>query len=298
MLTFKHERSDGDPGPFCLARCGLYIREKNVWIVFLVFKGSDLHSGFSPTEDVADHQRWVDENLSAAWNLAGPQNRVGYVNYISTVPSERTGSMNISPPTMFGNFGSSQIHKVKQKNFAMHGHAVLGDQDTYANRMGREILYNFWNSLQLCDLDLNLDIGELLEKISYQDHQSKSAVQLKPISFNPQCKAEVITRYLQLYEWHRREATSFHVRIPRLNTAPNQSTITASDKASVIAVGRIQPSNLAESGPTIPQNSPLPMESLKIQKILGQKIDSGRVFYLVLLQDEVTPRYIAEGSPE
>lgn len=32
-----------DPGPFCLARPGLYIREKDLWIQFLVFKGVDAH---------------------------------------------------------------------------------------------------------------------------------------------------------------------------------------------------------------------------------------------------------------
>ena len=92
-----YNNTDGDPGPFCLARSGLYIRAKNVWIVFLVFKGSDLHSGFAPVEDPQAHQRWVDENVSTAWNVAGPQNRVGYVSYIGSVPSDRLGSINITP---------------------------------------------------------------------------------------------------------------------------------------------------------------------------------------------------------
>lgn len=43
----------GDPGPFCLGRGGIYCREVGAWIVFLVFKGNDMHSGFAPTEDVA-----------------------------------------------------------------------------------------------------------------------------------------------------------------------------------------------------------------------------------------------------
>ena len=65
---------EGDPGPFCLARSGLYLREKDVWIIFLVFKGNDLHSGFAPKEDPDAHQHWVDTTLNDAWNMAGPQN--------------------------------------------------------------------------------------------------------------------------------------------------------------------------------------------------------------------------------
>ena len=98
--------------------------------------------GFTPSEDPQAHNRWVDENLSAAWNLAGPQNRVGYVSYIGGVPSDRLGSINVSPPTLFGNYGSSQVHKLKQKTFAMHGHGVLGGAPVYAEWMGREIISN------------------------------------------------------------------------------------------------------------------------------------------------------------
>ena len=167
---------DGEPGPFCLARCGLYIREKNVWIVILVFKGSDLHSGFTPSEDPQTHKCWVEENLSAAWNIAGPQNRVGYVSYIEGVPSDRLGSINISSPTLFGNYGSSQVHKSKQKTFAMHGHSILGGTPVYAERMGREIVANFWNSLQFCDLEFDQDINELMSKISFKDPKTNLQV--------------------------------------------------------------------------------------------------------------------------
>ena len=44
----------------------LYIHAMNVWIVFLLFKGSDLHSEFTPMEDPEAHKCWVDNNFSAA----------------------------------------------------------------------------------------------------------------------------------------------------------------------------------------------------------------------------------------
>ena len=201
----------------------MYIRAKNVWIVFLVFKGSDLHSGFAPTEDPQSHDCWVHENLSAAWNVAGPQNRVGYVSYIGDLPSDRLGSINITPPTLFGNYSSSQVHKSKQKTFAMHGHNILGGTPAYAERMGREIMANFWNSLQFCDLELDQDINELMSKISFKDPQTNSLVKLGPFPFNPQCNNEVTERYLILYAWHKREADLFHVNIPKARLLANRN---------------------------------------------------------------------------
>jgi hypothetical protein len=123
----------GDPGPFCLARSGLYLREHNVWIVWLAFKGVDLHSGFAPSEDQDAHQEWVDTTLDAAWNLAGKQNRIGYVNYTGALPANQAGSLNVSPPTFFGNFGSTVYDKGKEKNFASHGQVVLGGHVAHAN---------------------------------------------------------------------------------------------------------------------------------------------------------------------
>lgn len=112
---------------------GLYIREKNIWIIFLFFKGADIHSGFAPKEDPESHRKWIETELSNAWNMAGPQNRVGYVNYPGKVPVRRIGSLNMTPPTLFGNFGSSQAHKGNQTNFAQDGEMILGGQDAAAN---------------------------------------------------------------------------------------------------------------------------------------------------------------------
>lgn len=217
------------------------------------------------------------------------------MNYIGNIPSQRTGSMNISPPTLFGNYGSSQIHRAKQKNFAMHGHATLGGQDGYANKMGREILFNFWNSLQLCDLDLDFDIQELLSKISYQDHQSNSTIQLKPISFDPQHKSEFIKHYLQLYEWHRQEALLFYVHLSRstLTAATKKSTAISSEKANIIGLQRFQPPSKEGQG-----NAAASSDSLEIQQVLGRKIISGNVFYSVLIKGEETPIDVSENSSQ
>ena len=200
---------EGDPGPFCLARSGLYLREKDVWIIFLVFKGNDLHSGFAPKEDPDAHQHWVDTTLNDAWNMAGPQNRVGYVNYPGRVPCQRMGSMNMSPPTLFGNYGSSQAHKAKQKNFSQHGLMTLGGQDSYSNRHAREIVYDFWNALQYCDLDLSLDLAAIFNSLSYKDHKTGTSVSLQPLPFHPKHDENFVRHMLSLYAWHEQEERLF-----------------------------------------------------------------------------------------
>jgi hypothetical protein len=290
---------DGDPGPFCLARCGLYIRAKNVWIVFLVFKGSDLHSGFAPTEDPQAHKCWVDEQLSAAWNVAGPQNRVGYVSYIGGVPSDRLGSINVSPPTMFGNYGSSQVHKSKQKTFAMQGHNILGGTPAHAERLGREITANFWNSLQFCDLDFDQDINELMSRISFKDPQTNTPVKLGPLPFNPQHDRTLIERYLGLYAWHKREAVLFHVNIPKARLQANRSKKKAAGSTMVqdadLWSHRSQPNTELDAA-----TETAPLRPLDIEKVLGKILKNSKLHYVVQIKglegtieiEEDSPRYV------
>ena len=89
----------------------------------------------TPSEDPAAHREWVDTTLNAAWNLAGLQNRVGYVNYPGSLPANRAGSLNVTPPTFFGNFGSPVYDKTREKNFADDGQVVLGGHIAHANRL-------------------------------------------------------------------------------------------------------------------------------------------------------------------
>ena len=85
----------------------------------------------------------------------------------------------------------------------MHGHGILGGTPVYAERMGRELIANFWNGLQFCDLEIDQDLDELMSKISFKDPETNSAVKLGPLPFNPQHNHEMIEHYLQLYAWHK-----------------------------------------------------------------------------------------------
>ncbi|KAF5329323.1 hypothetical protein D9619_008910 [Psilocybe cf. subviscida] len=144
---------DGDPGPFFLARGGIYVHELGCWVIFLVFKGTDLHTGTAPHEDAQSHAE-LDKCDSS---------------------------------TGFGNYGSNAAHKATQKNFASDGHTTMGSQDDRANRLGREAVSNFYNTLRHCHLSLNIDINKLMEFISYDDHGVK--VSLRPLPYHPRSRS-------------------------------------------------------------------------------------------------------------
>lgn len=138
----------------------------DAWIIFILFKGVDIHARTEAKEDETAHLAWVNGELDAAWKLASPQNRVGYVNYLGRLSSHRQGSMNASPPTGFGNYDVHLPHKARQQNFATHGGATLGPPAAYANHMAREAIYDFYNALCLSGLDFNLDLNDIMKAIS------------------------------------------------------------------------------------------------------------------------------------
>ena len=118
-------------------------------------------------EEIEDHQEWVESIVAPAWDHAGPENRLGYVIYPSGPAIQHNASLNATPSQLFGNFGSAQPHKTGQLTFSKHGQVTLGNQEDWANRMGREAVGSLFNYLAYCNLDLNIDVNELLQKISF-----------------------------------------------------------------------------------------------------------------------------------
>jgi hypothetical protein len=193
----------------------LYIRELGVWIIFLAFKGNDLHSGFAPLDDCDAHQEWVDSIVAPAWDHAGPENRIGYVIYPSSPAIQRNAAMNTTPSQLFGNFGSAQPHKTGQHTFSKHGQVTLGDQEDWANRMGREIISSFFNQLRHCNLDLNLDVSELLQSISFKRNKDGVSVPLQPLPYHPVKDAGQIALYRGYYKHYQMQCLSLHIKIDR-----------------------------------------------------------------------------------
>ncbi|KAF5323192.1 hypothetical protein D9619_013757 [Psilocybe cf. subviscida] len=258
------------PGPFFLARGGIYVHELGAWVIFLVFKGTDLHTGVAPHEDTQSHAAWVKSVIDSVWNLVGPQNRLGFVIYLGCVPSKRLGSANVTPPTGFGNYGSSVAHKATQKDFASHGHATMGSRDDRANRLGREAVSDFYNTLRHSHLSLNIDINKLMECISYQDHGVN--ISLRPLPYHPIQDREHIKKYLSLYAWHSSESNLFNLGITnKMLRSVEPTDLSAAlmpfDDATELVLG-------------------LECLSLPIEEVLSQRVVAGRPVFTVRLEND------------
>lgn len=261
---------DGHPGTFGLARGGLYVRELDAWIIFILFKGVDIHSGTEAKEDKDAHNDWISGELDAAWKLAGPQNRVGYVNYLGRLPSHRLGSMSTSPPTGFGNYSVHPLHKAQQQNFASHGGATLGPPIAFANRMAREAIYDFHNSLCLSGLDLNMDLNDLMEAISFKDPDTDAEQNMERLPFNPLQISESfrIRRFQAFFQWYLNECSEYYIRITKedlSNYRKNMRAMPASRRIGWISAEQLR--EHPESTATVSEDI---VEVVSIRKAKGK----------------------------
>ena len=235
-----------------------------MWIIFLVFKGNDLHSGFSPRETKQAHQEWVESQLLPAWDVAGPENRMGFVIYPSGPAIERSAAMNMTPAQMFGNFGAAQPHKLGQRNFATHGQVILGGKDAWANRLGRELVASFWNQLQYCDLDLNIDPDILLQSISYTDKEG-AVKRLGPLPYHPCNDAKHLKQWRGYYQWYRMECAATHIPMERCDFHAWQDAINVQEVFS--------PAERRSFNASVPQA----ISCVDIEKVVMCKIIDNRV---------------------
>jgi hypothetical protein len=110
----------------------------------------------------------------------------------------------MTPSVRYGNFGAEQRHLSIQRDYATNGEDILGGQEAWANRMGREIVYGLWNQLQLCNLDLEVDIDkDILQKISFKNKSGEN-VPLQPLPYHPVNDADAIALKRGNFEYLRR----------------------------------------------------------------------------------------------
>lgn len=118
----------------------------------------------------------------------------------------------MTPSVRFGNYAPEA--SVKLCDFATHGQEILGGQEPWANCMGREIVYNFWNQLQLCNLDLGVDVGKILPSITFKNRAGEQ-VPLKALPFHPVKDAEMIALKRSHYEYLRQRCKLMRIYIEK-----------------------------------------------------------------------------------
>ncbi|KAJ7614215.1 hypothetical protein B0H17DRAFT_1341239 [Mycena rosella] len=204
-----------DAGAFLLGRHGIYIRELDTWAIHIFFDGVDIHTGIGATTtlSVPEFQKWVESDLETAWKLS-EYSCIGVVQYASQAAHSRDAYMSMTPSVRFGNFGPEQHHLAIQRDFETHGQEILGGQEPWANRMGREIVQGFWNQLQHCNLDLGIDINHLLQSITFKN-DSGADINLKPLPWHPVKDADSIARQRGHYEFFRQQCERMHIYIEK-----------------------------------------------------------------------------------
>lgn len=292
MLLLSFTLSASDPGPFSLIRSGLYIREAGIWIIFLVFKGVDLHSGYAPSEDKDAHAAWVDSELAPAWNRVGEQNRLAFVCYPASAATQRSAAMNMTPAQTFGNFAAAQPHKKSQTTFSTHGQVALGGKEAWANRLGREMVFSLWNQLQLCNLDLNLRPNELLQQISFTNSDG-NVIRLKPFAYDPVQDSDKIKLWNGYYKWYQLQCDSMNISIVKHHfvqrrkirneacEAENEQTVfPLSERRSIADKQAHQLMALTPDSMVVSPTEKAIVISIDVEEVLGRKVVNRKVILL------------------
>ncbi|KAJ6460877.1 hypothetical protein C8R45DRAFT_1108703 [Mycena sanguinolenta] len=120
--------------------------------------------------------------------------------------------MSMTPSIRFGNIGPELPTGLR--DFATHGQDILGGQEPWANHMGHEIIFGFWNQLQLCNLDLGIDIDDLMQSIMFK-YSTGDQVHLKLLPFHPVRDAEILAQKRGHFEYLRQRYLKMRIFIEK-----------------------------------------------------------------------------------
>ena len=216
-----------DHGPFILARQGLYARENGVRCFHLLFKGNDIHSGSSPSQPPLTAQQQAEIDLLIS--LVGPQNRVAYVSYPNTVASSRSASLSVSPSLGFWNLGATAPHKEHNRHFTDPNVSFLGPPPDQSQRLGVELILALFNALIHSGLTLDVDLDDLLTKISYPGKDGHRNYLTGFGNFHPVRDIQVINQWLGYWKWHVSNTLRYWIYITKEQLWTNRSLSTSTN---------------------------------------------------------------------
>ncbi|KAJ6505142.1 hypothetical protein C8R45DRAFT_1181159 [Mycena sanguinolenta] len=300
VISFFDLPPDSDPGAFLLARSGLYLRELNTWAVHIVFDGTGIHGGTGTETALSKEEflKWVETELETAWKHSY-LSQIVVVQYAMKTAHNRNTHMSMTPSIRFGNIGPELPTGLR--DFATHGQDILGGQEPWANRMGREIVFGFWHQLQLCNLDLGIDIDDLMQRIMFQN-STGDQVHLKPLPFHPVRDTEIIAQKRGHFEYLRQRYLKMRIFIEKWRFVQFRKAL-ASDPHNSTEVpnhGFIQwPSRSSIS--TAPQQNPTALFNTSFEGQVVKILDRIRVgnecCFRVMTDDvEAAPRLIHQND--
>ena len=135
-------------------------------------------------------------------SLVGPQNRVAYVSYPSTVANSRSASLSVSPSPNFWNLCATAPHKEQNRHFTDAEVSFMGTHADRAQRFGVELISFFFNALVYSRLTLSQDLDDLLRSLSYIDENGQQKHLTGFSQFHPTRDLQEIERLLGYWKWH------------------------------------------------------------------------------------------------
>ncbi|KAJ7021111.1 hypothetical protein C8F04DRAFT_1195792 [Mycena alexandri] len=278
-----------DAGAFLLARAGIYIRELNTWAIHIFFDGTDIHTGIGATTtlSIPDFKHWVDTELETAWKVS-ELGRMGIVQYATRSAHNRDTYISMMPAGRFGNIVPEPATSVR--DYANHAEGILGGREAWANRMGREIIFNFWNQLQVCNLDLGKDIGDILQSVTFKNYNGQQ-VALQPLPFHPLRDAASIALKRSHFEYLRQRCSQLRIYISKhhflqFRERLRQEDYDPTEDRDALYVewqARTSISARSMSGMEAPPNTDF---HGKVVKILEPVRLDGQIWYRVLTDDD------------
>lgn len=216
--------------------------EINAWVVMVVFKARELHTGYSPTTPSASESfvaysatsppeespKNFFELCDAAYTYVGAPNRLAFVPYFGTGACDHTAPSSIFPPTGFANSEMCNPTKTYPLNFLEHGQELLGDIHAFNNRMARELLYHAWNVAEKKGSRINA--ADFMKAYQYQDEEGDWHFPQVPL-WNPRNDEEYVLEMTRRYQHHRNISYEYLIplRKPDLKknkTGANQELVT------------------------------------------------------------------------
>ncbi|KAJ7080375.1 hypothetical protein B0H15DRAFT_933240 [Mycena belliarum] len=205
-----------DSGPFMFGRCGLYVREQGGYmIIYLIFRGNDLHSGFHPAYLQGQHDAWIEkEAITSLFNISDPEQRCFLVPYPNQAGCTRMAELSVTPPLTFMNLGAPVLHKLHSRNFSQHGEVILGSAHNRHTRLSREIIWAALNALKFSGITLDMNAADLFAKLKYRDDDNHVCT-VGPPPFDVELDAAYIEKMRGYWAWHRQLSLKYLVRITR-----------------------------------------------------------------------------------
>lgn len=273
-LRSYHFLLGSDPGPFFLGRHGIYFHEPGVWFLAMVFSGNHVHRGTAPKTPppgmvVVEE---IPNDVQKVWHQAGRENRAMTVAYVSFAATKRTGSHSITPPAFFGNEGNLKAHKDMQRTFSEHGHVVLGNFRSRFNKLGSELIYQFYNSMRHVGfIFTGHSLDEIAHKFSYADEAGETLMLDGPpidIIRDP----DSIALYRGWWAWHSKQRMRHYTRVTKAEISEARLALQLRSKDTLSYA-------LTEIRSMLPphRRGPITQNSLALTSILARRINFHQV---------------------